>query len=51
VLLGIFERVLHDSDVWLATPQELVRHWHERRLRLQAAAQCQPLMLGTPTLA
>jgi len=38
VLLGILERVLHDSDVWLPTPRELVRHWHERRRRLRAAA-------------
>jgi hypothetical protein len=49
VLLGIFESVLHDSQVWLATPQELVRHWHERRLRLQAATHSAPLMVGTAT--
>jgi len=26
VLLKLVERVLHDSDVWLPTPRELVRH-------------------------
>jgi hypothetical protein len=36
VLLKLVERVLRESDVWLPTPRELVRHWHERRLRLQA---------------
>jgi hypothetical protein len=35
VLLKIIENVLHDSDVWLPTPTELVRHWNQRSLRLK----------------
>jgi len=38
VLLKIIEDVLQDSEVWLPTPAELVRHWNERRLRLETAA-------------
>jgi hypothetical protein len=39
VLDRILESVLGDSEAWITTPENLIRHWRERSLRLTAASQ------------
>ncbi len=34
ILKSILNKYVHDSDVWFATPWEIIRWWHNRKLPL-----------------